>query len=171
MLLGNNRLLAAAGICLTVAMSKRHEKLGRCEKIISVIKKLLFNFIGTHVFLDTFDMSHKISLCNVLINERPTWFQGHKVFSPHTLDSAILQRSPAPVKIFCLSEFLLPKDRKINQSILELTAESKKFLNLIASQTASYLLNKKVNNECFQVGELVFVIDLILSKQPNSLSL
>ena len=40
---------------------------------------------------------------------------------------------------------------------------------MVAAQTASLLLNKKVNNEHLMVGDLVFVVDFLLSKQPNSL--
>ena len=52
---------------------------------------------------------------------------------------------------------------------MELTAKSKKLLNLIASETATHLLNKRFFADNLAFGELVYVIDFLVAKQPNSI--
>ena len=71
---GNTHLLGAAGIRLTVAAGKRHQKVGRCEHMVLQVKKLLLSSIKSYIFNDYFDMNHKISLMQLLINERPIFF-------------------------------------------------------------------------------------------------
>ena len=50
-----------------------------------------------------------------------------------------------------------------------MTAESKKLLNLIASETATHLLNKRIFADSLAIGEFVYVIDLLIAKHPNSI--
>ena len=57
----------------------------------------------------------------------------------------------------------------MRQLMHELTLELKEVLNLIAGETASILLNKKVMHEKFAINELYFILDLLYAKNPNSL--
>ena len=89
----NSNLLGAAGIRLTIAPGKRHQKLGSVERQVVQIKHILLSLIRLYVFVDFFDIYHKVSLISLLINERPTFYQGHKVYTPNSLDSAVLRKS------------------------------------------------------------------------------
>ena len=105
----------------------------------------------------------------MLINERPTFYQGHKVYTPNSLDSAVLCRSSTLIKVFTISDFIIPKDKEFCKSIVELTAESKRNPNLIASETATHLLNKIIFADSLAIGELVYVIDLLIAKNLTPL--
>merc|ERR1712030_205721 len=66
---GNTPLLAAAGIKVTIAAGKRHQKVGRCKRMVLQVKKLLLSKISTYIYKDFFDMTHKVSLMQLMINE------------------------------------------------------------------------------------------------------
>ena len=127
---GNSRLLSATGIKISVAPDKRHEKVGRAEKIIEQVKRLLLSRIESHIFRDFFDVTHKIALVQLMINERPIFFHGNRVLTPHSIDSALLKRSSAPIRVHNLAEFILPADRKMRGLIMGLAKETREILNL-----------------------------------------
>ena len=50
-----------------------------------------------------------------------------------------------------------------------MTAESRKILSLIASETATNSLNKRIFTDILAIGELVYLIDLLIAKHSNSI--
>ena len=109
--------------------------------------------IQSLIFLDFFDFNHKLSLISLYVNERPLFFQGNHVFTPLTLDSALLRRSPARLKVFSLLDFILPTDCDVRASIIELSKSSRELINTLAATTAETLLNRPVSKDRFQVGQ------------------
>ena len=71
---GNSALLGATWIRLTIGPSKRHEKVSKAEIIVSKVKIILLTTIRSYIFKDFFDIVHKMSLIQTLINERPLFF-------------------------------------------------------------------------------------------------
>ena len=104
-----------------------------------------------------------------MLNVRPTFLHGGHILTPHSIDSALMKRSSSHIRVFTLSDFIIPKDKTMRQLIHELTLESKEVLNLIVGETAAILLNKKVHQEKFDPNELCFIPDLLYAKNPNSL--
>ena len=166
---GNSDLLGAAGIKISVAPGKRHEKVGRCERVVYQVKRLLLNKIGSHIYHDYFDVTHKMALVQLLINERPVFFHGNRVLTPYCVDSALLRRNSTPIKVFTLSDFIYPADKDMRGLINELATESREILNLVASEQANMLLNRKPINQNISLGELVYIPDLIKAKNPHSI--
>ena len=142
-------MLGSAGIKLTITAAKRHEKVGRAEHMISKVKRILLSVVKTYCFKDYYDLQHKISLIQLMLNERPTFLHGGHILTPHSIDSALMRRSSSHIKVFTLSDFIIPKDKTMRQLVHELTLESKEVLNLIAGEMAAILLNKKVQDEKF----------------------
>ena len=66
---GNATLLGATGINLTIGSAKRHEKVSAAERIVSKIKRILLTTIKSYIFKDFFDVTHKMSLIQLLLNE------------------------------------------------------------------------------------------------------
>ena len=79
LLQGNTKLLGSTGIKLTVAAAKRHEKVGRAEYMIHQIKKILLSVVKTYCFKDYYDLQHKMSLIQLMLNERPTFLYGSRI--------------------------------------------------------------------------------------------
>ena len=52
--------LTSIGITVTVASSKRNQKVGRSEMVIQRIKEILINSLQTLIFSDYFDLTHKV---------------------------------------------------------------------------------------------------------------
>ena len=121
---------------MTVAAGKRHQKVGRSEFVVAKVKQLLLSSVQSYVFQDYFDMHHKISLMQLHINERPVFFHNNRVLTPQSLDSALLKRSSSQIKVFTISDFVIPKDKVMKQLVHELSAESREVLNLLASENA-----------------------------------
>ena len=78
---GNSALLGATGISLTIGSSKRQEKVSAAERIVSKIKRILLTTIRSYIFKDWFDITHKMSLIQLLINKRPLFYANNCVFS------------------------------------------------------------------------------------------
>merc|ERR1712240_950361 len=168
MLRGNTRLLSSAGITLTIAAAKRHEKCGKAEHMVKQVKRILLSVIRSYKFNDFYDMQHKVSLIQMMINERPLFLHNQRILTPHSIDFALLKRSSAPMKIYTISDFIIPKDRDMKKLVHELTQELKLVLGLIASETVN-ILNQHRIREKFAINEIVFVPDLLIKKNPHSL--
>ena len=168
MLRGNTRLLNSAGITLTVAAAKRHEKCGKAEHMVKQVKRILLTVIKSYKFTDYYDMQHKVSLIQMMINERPLFLHNQRILTPHSIDFALLKRSSAPMKVYTLSDFVIPRDRDMKKLVHELTQESKLVLGLIAAETVK-ILNQHRLREKFAINEIVFVPDLLIAKNPHSL--
>ena len=104
-----------------------------------------------------------------MLNERPIFLHNQKIMSPHSIDSALLKWSSLHIKVFTLSDFVIPKDKTMRQLVHELTLESKEVLGLIAGETVAILLNKQIMHQSFAVNKLVFIPDLLYKKNPHSL--
>ena len=113
-------------------------------------------------------MQHKVSLIQMMINERPLFLHNQRILTPHSIDFALLKRSSAPMKIYTLSDFVIPKDRDMKKLVHELTQESKLVLGLIAAETVK-ILNQHRLREKFAINEIVFIPDLLIMKNPHSL--
>ena len=82
-----------------------------------------------------------------MLNERPLFLHNQRILTPHSIDSALMKQSSSHIRVFTLSDFIIPKDKTMRQLVGELTLESKEVLNLIAGETAAILLNKKVQKK------------------------
>ena len=143
--------------------------MSRVERQVKTLKEILISFVKTHIFVDLWDVFHKSSILSLYLNERPTFIHNFRVFSPHSLDSALLRRSSTPLKIFSLADFVLPKDNEHKKTLLELTSDTKSMLNYIANETAKTLLNQRILTKKFKIGDLIYVLDRITAKNPNSI--
>ena len=83
-------------------------------------------------------------------NERPLLFANNRVYSPNTLDMALLKRSSSNIRLFSFSEYFIPSDRDTQKLIYQLSQESKQLLNLV-SNDISKLLNKQVIKDEFKL--------------------
>ena len=90
LLQGNTKLLGSAGIKLTIAAAKRHEKVGRAEHMISKVKRILLSVVKSYCFKDYYNLQHKISLIQLMLNERPTFLHGGRILTPLSIDSALM---------------------------------------------------------------------------------
>ena len=68
---GHTATLHKSGINIVIVSSKRHERAGRAEHIIKKIKHILASALKTWIFHDSFDFTHKVTLINQYLNERP----------------------------------------------------------------------------------------------------
>merc|ERR1711890_222340 len=80
-----------------------------------------------------------------------------------------LQRSTSKPKIFTISEFMVPTDKQFYNQILKMANFSNQILFEVAAAAAHHLLNKRILNKKFEIGELVYLPDKLLKKHPNSL--
>ena len=112
--------------------------------MVHEVERILLSVVKTYIFKDFYDLQHKISLIQLMLNERPIFLHNQKIMSPHSIDSALLKRSSSHIKVFTLSDFVIPKDKTMRQLVHELILESKEVLGLIARKTAAILLNKQV---------------------------
>ena len=108
---GNSLLRAATGISLVIGSAKLHEKVSSAERIVSKVKRILLTTIKSYIFKDHFDINHKISLIQLFLNERPLFFASNRVFSPNSIDVALLRRSGSNIKVFNLADYFVPTDR------------------------------------------------------------
>ena len=111
-----------------------------------------------------------MSLIQLLLNERPLFFANNRVFSPNSIDVALLRRSGSNIKIFNLSDYFVPTDKETQKLIYQLSEDSKKILHLVSNDILK-ILNRKVLGEEYKlkVGTLVYVIDFLQAKNPHSL--
>ena len=64
-------------------------------------------------------------------------------------------KAAAKTKFFTLSEFLIPTDKQWYNQILKIAEYSKQILFEVSAAAAYQLLNKRVLNKKFKIGELV----------------
>merc|ERR1712240_377107 len=166
---GNTALLANARIQIVIASPNRHEKLGRAEFIVKKLKFFLASAMRTWAFNDSFDFYHKVSLIALYLNERPLFHTPEGIITPYSLEQAMLKRASAKPKFFTLAEFLIPSDKKMYDQVLKMASFSKQILFEVAAAAAFSLLNKKMLNKKFQIGDLVYIPGRLLKKHPNSL--
>ena len=167
---GNTSLLAATGISLVIGSAKRHEKVSSAERIVAKVKRILLTTIKSYVFKDHFDINHKMSLIQLFLNERPLFFASNRVFSPNSIDIALLRRSGSNIKVFNLADYFVPTDRDTQRLLYQLSEDSKQILHLVSNDILK-LLNRKILGEQFKLkkGALVYVCDLLQAKNPHSL--
>ena len=140
------------------------------EHIIKKIKFLLASALKTWVFHDSFDFTHKVALINHYLNERPLFHTDQGIGTPPTLEQSLLSRSNEKPKFFTFAEYIVPSNKEIYTQIKKLADFNNKILFEIAAKSAFYLLNKRTLNQRFQEGELVYIPDRILAKNPHSLT-
>ena len=111
-----------------------------------------------------------MSLIQLLLNERPLFFANNRVFSPNSIDVALLKRSGSQIKICNLSDYFVPSDKDIQRLIYHLSEDSKKVLHLVSNDILK-ILNRKVLGEEYKlkVGDLVYVVEFLQAKNPHSL--
>merc|ERR1711955_19922 len=167
---GNAALLGATGINLVIGSAKRHEKVNLAERIVAKIKRILLTTIKSYIFKDFFDINHKMSLIQLLLNERPLFFVNNRVYSPNSIDIALLKRSGSKIKIFNISDFFIPTDKETQKLIYQLSEDSKKILHLVLNDILKVLNRKILGNEYkLQVGTLVYISDYLQAKNPHSI--
>ena len=110
LLQGNTKLLGSAGIKLTIAAARRHKKCGHAKHMVCQVKRILLSVVKTYCFKDYFNLQHKISLIQMMLNERPLFLHNQHILTPYSIDSALLKQSSSHIKIFTLSDFIIPKD-------------------------------------------------------------
>ena len=82
----------------------------------------------------------------------------------------MLSRSNEKPKFFTSAEYIIPSNKEIYAQIKKLTDFNKNIMFEIAANSAFYLLNKRTLNQRFQEGDLVYIPDRILAKNPHSLT-
>ena len=140
---GNAALLGATGINLIIGSTKRPKKVSLAERIVAKIKRILLTTIKSYIFKDFFDITHKMSLIQLLLNERPLFFVNNRVFSPNSIDIALLRRSGSKIKILNLSDFFIPSDKETQKLIYQLSEDSKKILYLVSNDILK-VLNRRI---------------------------
>ena len=65
----------------------------------------------------------------------------------------MLKRSTAKPKVFTIAEFLIPTEKQIYNQILKMAEFSKQILFEVSAAAAFHLLNKRVLNKKFKIGE------------------
>ena len=80
----------------------------------------------------------------------------------------MLKRSPQAPKVFTLSEFIIPSHKKTIDTIFEIKEVSKQIISQISAAMAITLLNQRSQSSKFKVGDLVYLPDKLLRKNPNS---
>ena len=100
LLQGNTKLLGSAGIKLTVAAAKRHEKCGRAEHMIRQVKRILLSVVKTYCFKDYYDLQHKIILIQLMLNERPIFLHNQRILTPHSIDSGLMKQRSSHIRVF-----------------------------------------------------------------------
>ena len=68
------------------------------------------------------------------------------------------------------AEYIITSNKEIYAQIKKLADFYKKIMFEIAANSAFYLLNKRTLNQKFQEGDLVYIPDRILAKNPHSLT-
>ena len=137
--------------------------------MVKRIKFFLASALKSWAFHDAFDMNHKISHMALYMNERPIFHTPEGVLTPYSLEQAMLERAQSKPKFFTLAEYLIPTDKQMYNQILKMADFSKQILFEVSSAAALQLLNKRVLNMEFKVGDLVYLPDRILKKHPHSL--
>merc|ERR1711942_322435 len=120
-------------------------------------------------FSDEFDFNHKVSLMAQYMNERPIFNTPEGILTPYSLEQAMLKRSTAKPKMFTFAEFLIPTEKQVYNQILKMAEFSRQILYEVSAAAAFHLLNKRVLNKKFKIGELVYIPDRLIKKHPNSL--
>ena len=120
------------------------------------------------MFSDIWDFSHQISLISFYLTERPIFFTNSEIITPNTLECAMLKRSPQAPKVFTLSEYIIPSQKKTVDSIFEMREISKQILAQVSLAMAINLLNQKSQSTKFEVGQLIYLPGCLLRKNPNS---
>ena len=85
------------------------------------------------------------------------------------MEVAMLKRSPQSPKVFTLSECIIPSHNDTVKSIMQLKESSKKILSQISAAMAITLLNQKSQILKYNVGDLVYLPDKLLRKNPGSI--
>ena len=83
--------MGSISITVTVVSSKLHQNVGRSEIVIQRIKEILTNSLQTVIFADHFDLTHKVSLISLFVNEGSLFYVNSKAFTPLYLDEALLK--------------------------------------------------------------------------------
>ena len=121
------------------------------ERIVSKNKGILITTIHSYIFKDFFDITHKMSLIQLLLNERPLFYSNNRVFSPNSIDVALLKWSGSNIKVFNLSDLFVPSDKDTQQLIYQLSEDSKKVLNLVSNDILK-ILNRKIIGGEYKLG-------------------
>ena len=130
--------------------------------MVKKIKFFLASALKTWAFNDEFDLYHKVSLMAQYINERPILHTPEGILTPYSLEQAMLRRSITKPKILTMAEFQIPTDKQIYNQILKMAKFSKQILFEVSATAAFNLLNKRVLNKKFEIGELVYIPDRLL---------
>ena len=111
-----------------------------------------------------------MSLIQLFLNERPLFFASNRVFSPNSIDVALLRRSGSNIKVFNLADYFVPTDKDTQRLLYQLSEDSKQVLHLVSNDILK-LLNRRILGEEYKlkVGTLVYVCDLLQAKNPHSL--
>merc|ERR1712115_108250 len=114
--------------------------------------------------------THKVAKINHYLNERPLFHTDQGICTLLILEQSLLSRSNAKPKFFTFEEYLIPSNKEIYKQIKKLADFNRKILFEVAANSAFYLLNKRTLNQRFHEGDLVYIPDLILAKNPHSLT-
>ena len=71
---------------------------------------------------------------------------------------------------FTFAKYIILENKEIHKQINKLVDFNKKILFEAATISAFYLLNKRTLDQKFKKNDLIYVLDRIVAKNPNSLS-
>ena len=167
------RALHQRGIFIAVAESKRHSKVGLAEHAIYNLKQALFHlFPGTPQCMDLFEFSHRLSLIEMYLNERPVYTDHNAYITPYLWDISSLRRSQQTSHTNILTEQNFPCSSTIKDALFMISNDSKKLLTELAGDLAKRLLNFRNNSNLasnLQVDDFVYVPDRIQAKKQSTL--
>ena len=109
-----------------------------------------------------------MALINHYLNERPLFYTDQGICTSLKIEQALLSRSNEKPKFFTFADYIIPSNKEIYPQIKKLADFNKKILFEIAAYSALYLLKKRTLNQRFQEGDLVYIPDRILAKNPHS---
>ena len=167
---GQSQLLQESGLQIIIGAGNRHSHVGICENLIYSVKQTIMHlFVGKPTIFGLFDLSHRLSLIESFLNDRPTFAINNQISTPNVFEVANLRFSQT-VGPNIISHLAVPKGQEIQTSLYLMSQESKKMLTTIASNLSERVLNfaNLTSQHLPSVGQWVLIPDKIIYKNIGS---
>ena len=114
---GQTELLQKHGLQIIVGAGNRHSHVGICENLIYSVKQTIMHlFTSRPTVHGYFDLSHRLSLIEAFLNDRPTFANNNQFSTANVFQVANLRFSQT-VGPNILSDLVFPKSQEIQQSL------------------------------------------------------
>ena len=126
-------------------------------------------FVGKPTIHGLFDLTHRLSLIESFLNDRPTYALSNQIATPNIFEIATLRFSQT-VGPTVISHLAVPKGQEIQNTLYLMSQESKKMLTTIATNLSERLLNfaNLTTHHLPPIGEWVLIPDKIVYKNIGS---